>query len=333
MFDNLLYVASAPRAGSTWLGNLLNSNPDIIYRHEPLGRIYQYLPQGVFERLKLNQGLSSEERIQSLQIISQAYIQCDRPPFFKKNYFSYPVHARYLFWLSASKYNFLHNLYRKINSPSVNSKSILLIKETGWSSNLESILAGLAPKRVILLMRHPCAIISSMLDGIELKLMKGPVLEYRNQWYESHQRMPYLLDKNISIQYVLSVESHTFLAMRLRVLYDIFLEIIQKFGEKIVVVVYEDLQKEPIDGAKKLFQSLHLDFHHQTENFILESTGSSKKNLFNSLFKDSKDPFYSVQRQAGFKPDKWRSKLSAEKIMNINQIIGDEILERFWPSL
>src|SRR5258707_1137372 len=33
--DGVIFVVGAPRSGTTWLAKILDSHPDVIYRHEP----------------------------------------------------------------------------------------------------------------------------------------------------------------------------------------------------------------------------------------------------------------------------------------------------------
>lgn len=328
---NLFFIASPPRAGSTWLSNLLNSQPDMICRHEPLGRIHQHLPQVSFDRLKSNECLLTSEREKIFDLLCRAYPECDRPPFFRKSYSNIPPQARYFFWLLASKSDIVKQLYVKWMTPSSNKMYTLALKETGWSSHLESIVAGLNPAKCILLVRHPCAIVSSMLDGIERKLMNGPSQLFRQQWYENHRAKSYVVRNNITKEDVFAADTAIFIAMRLRVLYDIFNEILDKFGDRVLVVVYEDIQSRPVEEAGKLFQELQLEFSEQTELFIKKSTGRLTPGWLHFLLKDSKVPFYSVHRNSDFNPDKWKTKLPPNMISAIKQIVGEEHLEKFWP--
>lgn len=50
----LLLLLSAPRSGSTWLGKIFDSHPDILYKHEPdtVLRIEPALARGTPEALR-----------------------------------------------------------------------------------------------------------------------------------------------------------------------------------------------------------------------------------------------------------------------------------------
>ena len=72
------------------------------------------------------------------------------------------------------------------------------------------------------------------------------------------------------------------------------------------------------------------NFDENVNRFLFDSTNSKFK-LF-SIFRDAKNVFFCIKRDKQFDPFKWKKKLSNEQINTVNKIIGEDILNRFWPE-
>ena len=60
-FPKVLLVFGFPRSGTTWFANLLNTNPDVIYRHEFLGRSTNNLDAEAVRALKEHKQITDDQ--------------------------------------------------------------------------------------------------------------------------------------------------------------------------------------------------------------------------------------------------------------------------------
>lgn len=331
MKEQLIFIASAPRSGSTWFGNLFNSHPDILYRHEPLARLPLLIGTQLLHKLKHSNGISEIERKKLLQLLYKAHPESDRPPFFRKSSSaSLPSQIRFLFWAAAIKSRWFGTIYEKCFSPTSPGK-ILVIKETGWSVHLESIINGLQATAAILLVRHPCAIIASILRGIDNGLMRIPDEKTKKDWYGHHQSSPFLISTGYQEKDVLQMDILSFWALRLRVLFDIFLSFQAENPERAFFVIYEEIQNNPLTVVADLFERLDITLAQNVTSFIQESTGRKSASL-KSLQKRGKRAYFGVHRQGDYDPWRWRTQLSIAETAQISSIVGADIIEKFWPT-
>ena len=70
--DKIILVAGFPRSGTTWFSNLFNSHPDVVYRHEFIGRCYDKIPEKIFSSLKYDNGLTDSAYQELIDIIAAA---------------------------------------------------------------------------------------------------------------------------------------------------------------------------------------------------------------------------------------------------------------------
>src|SRR5206468_3398810 len=64
-----------------------------------------------------------------------------------------------------------HRLFRHVFSPDPGRAFDLLVKEIGWTSQIERIVRGLAPELIVIL-RDPCAVVGSILRGLRLGMFE-----------------------------------------------------------------------------------------------------------------------------------------------------------------
>lgn len=333
MKKQLILIASAPRSGSTWFSNILNSHPAILYRHEPLARLAPIIDPTLLFKLKYEHSLSKQERSQLLMLLRKANPESDRPPFFTKSYTTLSPHIRFLFWALSMKCRPFGTAYEKFFSPDLDEEEIMVIKETGWSSHLESIILGLQPSATIILLRHPCAIISSIIRGIENHLMRFPDEAMKQEWFDHHRLTPFLQKNKYKAKDIIQSDPLTFWALRLRVLYEIFLSLQAKNLKRTIPIVYENMQKKPLDSTVALFAKLGIPLTESVELFIKSSTGKTPIRPHLTFRKEREDRYFSVHRQRNYNPWEWKSRLSEQQIERICSIIGTDILEKFWPTL
>ena len=140
--DKIIYIAGFPRSGTTWFSNLFNAHPQIIYRHEILGRCFERFGSELFNALKFNDGLTPTQYQQFRQVLASADIESDRPPFFKKDSLLIANDKLHHFaWLATKVVPILRPLYRRLFTPLASRSKTFVIKETRSVINMDSMLS------------------------------------------------------------------------------------------------------------------------------------------------------------------------------------------------
>ena len=132
--NKIVFVVGFPRSGTTWFSNLLNAHPEVIYRHEIVGRCYKIFGDELFDHLKFNHGLSVEEHRIFLKKLALANVETDRPPFFHKTVLkvaSESIHKTA--WLATKSVPLLNSLYRYLFTPNPKKNTTFFVKRNTFN--------------------------------------------------------------------------------------------------------------------------------------------------------------------------------------------------------
>ncbi len=130
---NLVSIFSAPRSGSSWLGQLFNSSPCTAYRFQPL---FSYAFKG-----RLTEGSSRQE---CMAFLEELLVTKDK------------------FILQADgNYHVDHVGFSK----NPKKTSHLVFKEVRYINILRNLMEQLPEIKVVGLVRHPCAVIDSWIHA------------------------------------------------------------------------------------------------------------------------------------------------------------------------
>lgn len=311
----LLVLAGYPRSGTTWLSNVINSSPQVIYRHEYFGRLWAELPGGLFDRLKHSHGLSDADRRAVVEAVLTANFEADRPPFFGKEHLLIAnPRLHQLAWMGARALpRVLAPLYRVIYRPR-SDEQVLLIKETRSAVNMDSILTGLKPHRCIFLFRHPCGAIASQLRGISSGNMTPPSRQQLEMFHADSRELLQGIGVADSLDAWLGRSIETQLAAMWSAQNIAYLHISD--SQNAVFIDYEAFYAARHALIDAFFAAVDISLSAQTEAFLRESdTGSQSV-----LKRDASSEFYSVYRDSGFDPQSWRKQLQPEQITTIEDL-------------
>lgn len=302
------FLLGFPRSGTTWVSNLINAHPDVVYRHELYGRSFQRFGGELYSNLKFGNGVSDSEYKQALQVALLAFPEADRPPFFPKSYVSgLRSSVRKLAWMMASSFPLAEGLYARAYSPRRPDQTHLVIKETRSSVNIVSLMEGLRSARTVILVRHPYSVIASHLAGQAKGLMSSRTDEQKSSWYKANRGNDYILASGLELKTVKSMPDVEFIALQWVVQNTDYLRLVGSREAK--VFCYEDFVRDPRTQILELYTFLGLDVSEQTRAFIDESTSSKRVPLSK---RDASSEFYSVFRGPSFEPDKWRNSITEE---------------------
>ena len=316
-----VFIIGGARSGTTFLGKLLDSHPDVLYRHEPdsvlVNTEIPFVPR--VDELQRYVGparhyLDALCHVRATKVSGQA-------PYFDKTYRS-----------SLQKRCFLAGLYlakaaERVGAPLLrkplpvadcirrgSDERILHVIKSVDSPWRTVLFSEAKPNfRFIHLVRHPCAVVNSRLRGIQSKLMASKT--YLRPPFEAGmaEGYPFSLEKLESSSYE---EKAAFLWMICN----------QRIHDDMVgregycMVFYEDLCRELASTTSRLFDFAGLSWNTQTEHFIrnLESRDSGEAGYFDVL----RAPLTAL--------DKWRQQLTGEQIDRIERVVShSEIGRRF----
>ena len=308
------FILGYPRSGTTWFANLFNTHPDVVYRHEMIGRCYGQFPEELFKKLKSSQSLTENEYNNAINVILSPDIESDRAPFFKKNHltFSNPK-FHYFSWLAARAVSLFKPVYSYLFYPKGHDLK-LVIKETRSAIDMDNIITGLRSDKNIILFRHPCGAIASSLRGIETGKMQPSTRANREKWFNDNEGKEYFSKQMLELSQILSMPEYEYLALCWRLQNEDYLSLAAVKNN--IYINYEDFMVDQEIKVKALFNKLSLSYDPGVESFIQASSGTRHEK---PLMKDSSSSFYSVYRNEGFNPNKWMESLEPAQIAAIEK--------------
>lgn len=307
--DLPLYAIYGPgRSGTTWLGSIINSHPDIAYRFEPLRKNLRV------PRVKKIWQTSQTDKISNKELkrllynsLLPAHSLLDKPPFFKKTNTKLLGHK--LAWSLARKIPSANAVCEQLYTPT--GSPPLVFKEVHWQI-IERFIQPLHLRSVFIL-RSPHGTIASRLRGQRAGLMPTGQCKHLEQVIENHR--PSLADE--LPQPVSTYNDVQKNAVLWRLEAERMVDYIQEHPEHILVF-YEDLCTRPFEIAREIFQHFDIPWHQQTEDFIMQST-SSKDSLRNREI--GINAYFSVSRNTTEVVNRWSQELTATEKEQIDEII------------
>ena len=118
-----------PRSGTTWLGNLFNLHPDVINRHEMLGRSSDKLDDETFVALRDGGELNAQARGALPDVIIEADPDTARHSL-RMSSTSISPRAKRLRRLSTKSLSSRRPVYAHVCRPPVSERRVLIVKET-----------------------------------------------------------------------------------------------------------------------------------------------------------------------------------------------------------
>ncbi len=317
----VVVLLGMPRSGTTWLGKIIDSHPNVMYRHEPDSEIHIAVP---LLNVKAVEHVEEIRRFyQNLAMIRTAKT-CGKRPFFKKAYFN--VVTAYLFKASVLITKILERIYIKVPVIEIVSYSdgpvTLLWKSIESIGRLGAIMSIDPCSKMIFLVRHPCGQIASIVSGERNHAFTADISSAEDYGvYEQLLATEFAKSRHIDMQTMKSLTMIQRLAWRWVLYNEAALADLQAYQDRGLVVFYDELCAYPIETSKSIFAFLGLDWHRQTTEFINESVSSNNSSYY-SVYKDPKSS-----------SQNWKSKLSNSEIGAIKEIVmQSEHLRQYFPE-
>jgi len=318
-------ILGAPRSGTSWLGKIFDSHPDVLYRHEPDIALRE-------PRLPLI--IRTEDSAQYTDIaaayldrlLSASTIKATvKLPVFAKSYRPWALGLLYQAMVQSARLlagtpatdRFgaigLPDLFKVDRHPQLR----FVMKTVTALGRVGVFLRAVPTMRVIFLLRHPGGQVASMLRGMRLGKM------------QTLDGLTKVVARNlVAARYGLSSQSLAKAspvdqwAWHWVIMNELALEALAAQGRgRTCVVTYEDICCDPIGWAKVLFDFGSLRWNHQTEKFINRSIQGQRR-----------ESYYGVFHSPAEVVNRWRLELDTCDRQAITDILQQTELARYWPD-
>jgi hypothetical protein len=316
-----VFIVGGARSGTTFLAKLLDSHPDVLYRHEPDSvRVNTEIPFVPRPEEIGSYIASGRDYLDVLSQVGSTKTSGQRP-FFNKSYRTTLQKQAFLGGLYIAKA--LERFARPVVRPPLRvpdwigsdgtTRIMPLIKsvDSPWRTLLFS--KAQPTFRFIHIVRHPCGVVNSRMRGIQQNLMSE--ITYLRPPFEAGMAEGYSRTLN-----ELEAASYEERAAFLWMLCNQRIHDDMADNDRYRMVSYDDICRNLEPETRRLFEFAGLDWHTQTERFIhdLQVQGSSEAGYFNVM----RSPLTAV--------DKWRQQLTRDQIARIEDVVREsEVGRRF----
>ncbi|SEK59228.1 sulfotransferase family protein [Ectothiorhodospira marina] len=301
-------IVGSGRSGTTFLGKLLDSHPEVRYRHEPdwayVNSTLPFLPPKDIPEAFIEQ---AADYIRALMEIRAPKVS-GKTPFFPKAYRSAPLEV--LFRLNAMAARLVdraglgskRNLILDMAPRRLLAQATTVIKSVNSVARAPIFAAAFPDIRIIHIVRHPAGVVASRLRGAEQGVMSPTVYiddifdaGYTDSWTfgrDEVKRWP--IEKQMTFEWM-AINEAVFTSLN--------------GNPNYLLVTHESLSRSTMTETKKLVTHAGLQWNEQTENFI------------SSLSADSaQSGYFDIQRSPETQVDTWRQELTPQQVAWVTEI-------------
>jgi LPS sulfotransferase NodH len=306
---SVILVLGSPRAGTTWLAKIIDSHPNILYRHEP-------------DEISAPRADLDPAR-QLAEWIAERRLPVSGPrPFFRKSWRAVPVGGARMMLVaglkSAARLPVVGEVLKHYSLPDmiVNKRHEnvrALIKLVNWPG-IPAALA-LPDSRSLFILRHPCGQVNSLLRGA-----LEPMWEVRADdriWLEA---AAYAGAHGTNRSAFRALPDAAKYAWAWRAFNEIALEGLESIPN-VKLVIYEDLCVQPETVVRDIFSFAGLTWDAQTAKFLAASTNRQEADYF------------SVFRNSAAMIGRWRTRMAPDAQAQVRSVMHGSHLVRYWPDL
>jgi hypothetical protein len=306
----------APRSGTTWLAKILDSHPDVIYRHEP------------DESLPGPSPLTPTElpALLARWALDRSPRTATKRPYFNKSW--QPAWARGIRTVFAAAVSTAARMppplralgALRIPDFGIRPAARIVFKSIGWAEGASVLAATLPNSRTIFILRHPCGQVASVMHGnrqrrFDLKT-DGTDMPFNEAGAIRHAALfgigePVFQALPDAAKYAWSWRAFNetaYAALAAR--------------SNVHVVLYEALCAQPEALSRRILAFLGLAWNRQTADFVTRSTEHR-----------GDAGYYAIFRNAAAAAEAWRSTMPPASQDAVRSVVAASPLVRFWPDL
>lgn len=301
----LLIIFGSPRSGTTWLGKIFDSHPEVHYFHEP--EIARPTSLSQFPRSDASSRAQAADDLDAWQAARDLRTAGTRPIFRKRG-------EPALRYLARSSQIYLYKGLERLDesfafmgpilAPFSGPAPVRVIKTVNMLGRAGLCIEAEPKLRAIHLLRHPCGQVASMLRGIRRfgerdELACGALLD-----------SPLGRAQGLTGERIEAMGAVERLAWKWAAFNEAAYEPLAA-SNRAVTVSYESVTADPLAEMRRLFDQCGLAWANETERFIRASTAQGKTQSHYGL---KRDPKAAARR--------WRDELDADDIRRIEEICG-----------
>ncbi|MCQ9206660.1 MAG: sulfotransferase [Omnitrophica bacterium] len=313
----IMGIFGSGRSGTSWLGSIVSSHPEVVYRFEPFHGLRNN------EKIKYFLNLFKSGKFEA-KYLKELYLTLlpanpwfEEPPFFQKRYATRSKKGKIFFYYLAKKITLLSKFYEWNFSPL--DFPILAFKE----AHMEVILEQLVTKTnipIVYILRHPCAVVQSYNVGHKKGIMPAgreiileDLLQQQNpslaKKFEGKIKQMSLTEKTALLWYMDTERAFHAITNR----------------QNVKIIIYENLCREPQKVVNEVFQHFGLNFPNQTISFLKNPLAFSSKIDIVIDYLLKRGSYYLVYKNSKIASEKWRYLLSSSDRKRILDLVSDSI--------
>lgn len=317
-----MLVGSA-RGGTSWALKVLDAHPLICGCHEPFVHAADPGFLELVKRLK-SDGCDADDVREFLTSAAMPRLQTQKPPFFGKQFLTLPAFVRSGLWTAAKMSDRLEVVFRLASRGALDARHYLAIKNRPFDG-LEQIMHHLRAKALILV-RHPCAVVSSWRHGIQIGAMPQTAIDPVAVWPSLSTQLEPLGFTQVQLSRMspLGILALNWLSDQV---------MFRRFESGPLdshVLVYEDVVDEPAPRWRAAYEWLGLPYDRAVERFLDDS---SRSGFDLRTWLGDRYSYFSVKRAKNSTLDTWKQKLQPAEIDEILNLVRPHVdLARYWPQ-
>jgi sulfotransferase family protein len=316
-----IVIIGEPRSGTTWLGKIFDSHPDVFYLHEP---------DTVLQSAALPAVCRCDETVAYVPVARDYLYRLQmmrtlKPvgsmPFFAKSYRRMP--SAILRNIAIAGMRALEQLDRSgrvgrlampdLLDPGRADRLRMVIKSIKSCGRAGVLAAAMEGGHIAFLVRHPCGQIASSLRGFKAGQfhfatysMHDPTEDLVNDILSAERAVEHDLHRaRLKAMPIVELLAWHWALLNQKVLDDL------AGDARLQVLSYEGLCGQPLETSRRLFDAVGLDWHACTAAFLRRST------TYRGPMR-----YYGVMRNATAVVERWRHELDAVDQSRIIEIAG-----------
>lgn len=317
----IILVFGLPRSGTSWLGKLFDSHPETLYLHEPDKEVRR-ADVPVLLSAQQSAGDQGIGRFLEEVLANRSPAVTGKRPFFPK---SYRARRREMLrnLIGLASRALPRRLCQRVRVPDLIDPGCpeprIVWKSINSAGRLGALVRALPQSRAVLIVRHPCGQIASILRGHAAGRFTHPLPS------EQYRVLEALVDTEQGRAHGLTLDRLRALrpVERMAWRWVLFVERALKDVTGLAgcrLVRYEDLCASPMERTRELFSFSGLDWHPQTREFLRVSTEGENADYFGVR----KDPLRSAQ--------KWKNELATDDARRILDILRQSSARSLYPE-